>query len=43
MTVINKPFNSADNVCNDCAARANHGCNGIERAVVDKITAWMLE
>lgn len=36
-------FSGGQSVGNECGARAYHGYNGIERAVVDKITTWMLE
>ena len=36
-------FSGGQSEGNECGARAYHGYNGIERAVVDKIAAWMLE
>ena len=35
-------FSGGENFGNVCGPRAYHGFNGIERAVVDKIAAWIL-
>ena len=36
-------FTGGQSTGNECGARAYHGYNGIERSVVDKIAAWILE
>ncbi len=36
-------FSGGESVGNVCGPRAYHGYNGIERSVVDKIAAWILE